>query len=31
MTRSLSALNTFHGFGEDVQQQGDALSHAADT
>lgn len=29
MTSSLSACNTFHGFGEDVQHLGGAISHAA--
>ncbi|MCX0501588.1 MULTISPECIES: entericidin A/B family lipoprotein [Erwinia] len=29
MTSALSACNTFHGFGEDVQHLGGAISHAA--
>ncbi len=29
MTSVLSACNTFHGFGEDVQHLGGAISHAA--
>ncbi|WP_158785104.1 entericidin A/B family lipoprotein [Pantoea sp. BAV 3049] len=29
MTCALSACNTFHGFGEDVQHLGGAISHAA--
>lgn len=29
MTGALSACNTFHGFGEDVQHLGGAISHAA--
>ncbi|WP_422385990.1 entericidin A/B family lipoprotein [Izhakiella australiensis] len=30
MASALSACNTFHGFGEDVQHLGGAISHAAD-
>lgn len=30
MTSALSACNTFHGFGEDVQHLGGSISHAAD-
>lgn len=29
MTGALSACNTFHGFGEDVQHLGGAISRAA--
>ena len=29
MTCLVSACNTFHGFGEDVQHLGGAISHAA--
>lgn len=29
ITSALSACNTFHGFGEDVQHLGGAISHAA--
>ncbi|EXU74319.1 MULTISPECIES: entericidin A/B family lipoprotein [Erwinia] len=29
ISSALSACNTFHGFGEDVQHLGGAISHAA--
>ncbi|MCX8958300.1 entericidin A/B family lipoprotein [Erwinia psidii] len=29
MASALSSCNTFHGFGEDVQHLGGAISHAA--